>query len=152
MLGFTDFDLFINKIIYYQILPKEEQIKVKSIYDEIVMKSTPRSVLPTEFIDILYNTRRIQYYNGLIDRLSIEGIEDTTIYKYETAKVEENRRNKCTPERSLLEVIDYQAFLEDSFKEINSVINPYGSGVSVERDIKNIELTNVLKKVRDICS
>lgn len=124
--------------------------KLSPDYNEVIEKYFVHEIDLEKFIQILYNTRRIQYLNGVIRNFDIEDIKRITLNRYMRIKknkliLKKNNSNK----NSLLELLKYNILLEDLLEEKTEgiIMDSLYDDISLDRDKENIKLIKLLKKV-----
>lgn len=135
-------------LISYDFLSPEARYFTKKTYKEISLKSNSQEISPETFLKILYNVRRVEYYNDIVKELSSSEIRDVTIEKYITAFEKKLKEQKVSGEKRLISTLKIRFDLDDRLEDETKIIeDTLENNLSVERDIKNIEVTKTLKKI-----
>lgn len=116
--------------------------KLKPSYEKIVAKYSSEEIDPYIFMQILYNTKRIEYCNGMVDDLDILEIRDITIGKYASLYMKELQKQKLSYRGIdlLFKRMKYEMTLENNLNSTNNE--------SIEKDVTNMKLIRVLKEIQ----
>ena len=148
ILNFKNSEKYKDNILSYDFLSPEARYFTKKIYKEISLKSNSQEISPETFLKILYNVRRVEYYNDIVKELSSSEIRDVTIEKYITAFEKKLKEQKVNGEKRLISTLKIRFDLDDRLEDETKIIeDTLENNLSVERDIKNIEVTKTLKKI-----
>lgn len=132
-----DFDFKINDI--------DEKEKKKNEYDIFRKRLFKTSICLNDFIAILYNVRRNEYYNGDIDRFDIEDIREASIKWINSIKnISECKKSSFI---NIFDYVNYHSYLEDNDNELISL--SLNRSVSVKEDMLDIKLLKILRKRLD---
>lgn len=148
ILNFKNSEKYKDNILSYDFLSPEARYFTKKIYKEISLKSNSQEISPETFLKILYNVRRVEYYNDIVKELSSSEIRDVTIEKYITAFEKKLKEQKVSGEKRLISTLKIRFDLDDRLEDETKIIeDTLENNLSVKRDIKNIEVTKTLKKI-----
>ena len=131
-------------------LDEKVRVKLQSIYEEVMSKFLVRTIDFKILVKAVYFVRRIQYYNGVISKLSYESIKDEMI-----AKKLDGRRMELLEEgvdfnSVLFRLCFYEERLEEKLlKTEDSIGSSLPPGVELVRDEYNMRLLRVLKRGHD---
>lgn len=78
----TNYDLLEDLMRTYAFASYPERNIVNSTYSRYVSKYNPQKISPLVFFNALYNTRIVEYYNGVVDTLDIEDLIEVTRDSY----------------------------------------------------------------------
>lgn len=139
MSGKENYKELLNNIISYDLLTTEEKEVLKREYESLINKLFNTSIDMNTFIKALYNTRRIEYYIGMIPEINISDIDYSSLnWKWVTGEFEKDDEAKI-----LFQAVGHDYL--DKNRE-NLISSSLKDNPSTERDILNMRLVKVLKK------
>lgn len=138
----TSFEDFIMKFDNEKRIEKE----IRPSYQEVKSKYTDKELDMITFLQILYNTRRIEYCNEVVDTLDLSTIRRIIINKYSSIKLKEEK--EYDDFMLFLKSIDYKINIDTYLDENEEVLySNLPENTSVERDIVNMQLARTLRKI-----
>ncbi len=142
MTGNENSDDVVSNLISYDLATKKEKIELEKEYKCLMNKLFMTHINMDTFIKALYNTRRIEYYIGVIPEINKEEIRETTI-NWKISLVKDERKDDDKFMKVLYHVGAF-GYLQDNEERLIS--SSLKDNPSTERDIYNMRLVKVLKK------
>lgn len=131
-----------SNILVYDLLSHQEKVKLEKEYKKLVDKLFNTSIDMSTFIRALYNTRRIEYYIGMIPEIDIDKIKDASVnWKMHHTSEEIGEDNI----KRFLFRLGACIYLENNTESLIS--SSLKDNPTIERDILNMRLVKVLKRI-----
>lgn len=135
---FSKFDEIMRMYDYSMI---SQQNYAEEIYECIRKIYNPNEINPYVFMQALYNTRLIEYYNGVVEKVDIEEIIDTAIDRASFQKFHYQKYNDLL--KKALEMIKYESEI------YNKLCTLVEENEQLKRKNLNIKLLKVLKSKKN---
>lgn len=142
---YDDFEKFYNNIINYYLLSEDEKKKLYHRYNNFIYKLYNSKISIDDFVKILYNVRRLEYYMADVKKIDLESIRESSIRRNISSNFQQLKRFDMI--RYIIEYEDCYEYLEG--KEEKLISSSLKDNVSTNRDNLNIRLLKVLKKKID---
>lgn len=130
---------------------KDKVYTIRENYPVLIKKYYQEEMSDIDFFKLLYQVRRIQYNNKILNNISIDEIIDTVAARTSGIRKLKEQTRKISPLEMMLILLreeDQTKFkINKSVSKLEKEITP--NGIGIERDTANIKLIKTLKKVQD---
>lgn len=145
----NDFEKFIEQIIFCSYSNKNKDLI--DFYTKFLSKYANGKNDIVDFVKALYNVRRIQFYNGKVDKLDIDDIIYYSVQRYVFLEGNRLKKEKIEAVKRFVTIIAYEEKLSELLEEtaVKNIESSLNDGITIPRDNENIKLLKVLKKRLD---
>ena len=143
------FSEFVYDVSFYDFVDTETKSRIINTYEDLLSKFNVNNIRRETFVLALYNTRRIEYYNWLINDFSIDSIVDATVKRYTFIESLSLKKKENNPLKLRMKLLLYQIEMIESLNNrMICKLIAKNNKVSPSRDEENIRLLKVLRKIK----
>lgn len=143
----NDFVKFVSDLNLYEVCSNDERKIIRATYLKLLSKFTSKDISIETFTKVLYNTRRIQYYNNVITDFNVNDVfrvacnRFTYLYKLRMKKEEDNYAIRHIMTQFYNDKISKR--LENKGNKV--IESSFRNNIDVSRDRENVRLLKVLR-------